>query len=139
MPVDYNRKPIVDGRIKRLIDRYRIIMATDRTVANICRQKHISRKTYYRRIDNYAQDGVLGLLDKQRNSSQKEILQGEIRSIVHSDPKLGCRKISDRLKQSGIKRSHTAIYNILSQEGLSTPEERIRYCHMRDRESEMYQ
>lgn len=139
MPVDYNRKPIVDGRIKRLIDRYRIIMATDRTVTNICLQKHIGRKTYYRHINNYASAGFPALLDRPRKYSPKEILLSQIRMIALSDPELGCRRISDRLKQSGIKRSHTAIYNILSQEGLSTPEERIRYCHMRDRESEMYQ
>lgn len=137
MIANYNRR-----QVKTLISRFKLLMATDHTVANICRQKGISRKTYYRRLDDYALGGLPGLMDRPRklnNRSQKEMLHSEIRSIVRSDPKLGCRKISDRLKEAGIKRCFKTISNILREEGLNARQKRMRHCDAFERESEMYQ
>jgi len=142
MQINDNSKPIPRRQVKTLIHRFKILMSTNHSASGVSRQKKISRKTYYRHVNDYSAQGLPGLLNKPRKSNnhfQKEILLSEIRSIVRSNPKLGCRKISDRLKQAEIKRCYKTINNILKREGLRTENERVRYCDMQDRESEMYQ
>jgi DNA-directed RNA polymerase specialized sigma54-like protein len=138
MQINDNSKQLTDGQIKTLIDRYRLLMATDHTVTNICRQKRVSRDTYYRHIDNYFTQGLSGLLDSH-NQPAKETLISMIRGIARSNPELGCRKISELLKRDGINISYKTVNNYLREECLSKVSERIKYRADCEAEMEMYQ
>ena len=142
MQVDYNSKPIPRRQIKTLIHRFKILMSTNHSASGVSRQKKISRDKYYRVVNNYAAGGLPALLDKSRaphNRLETKALHGEIICTALHNPKAGFREISDRLRQSGITRCFKTINNILRKEGLSKPDERIRFRETQDRESEMYQ
>ena len=125
MQVDYNSKPLPDGQIKTLIRWFKIMMQINHTAANICCQNNISRKTYYRRIDNYAQDGVLGLLDKSRAHhshplTKPEDIQDRIIRLATDRPELGYKKIFRIHCNDDMAIKARTVQNILKKNKLNT-------------------
>jgi len=138
MLIHNNYEKLTDQQKRTLKRRFKILMSTNHSASGVCRQEGISRDTYYRHINAYFVKGLCGLWDLH-NQPEKETLISMIRSIVRSNPELGCRKISELLKRDEINISYKTVNNYLCKECLSKVSERIKYRDDCEAEREMYQ
>ena len=96
------------------------------TMAELCREFGISRKTGYKIFDRYQECGLQGLTDRNRRpyrySNQLPFqVENHILNVKHEHPSWGARKIRERLTRrfSGILiPAKSTIHAVLDRYGL---------------------
>jgi len=109
-----------------LISKYFKLMATPKsqrkfTVSDLCESAGISRKTFYKWLNRYKDEGEAGLIDRPRRPKKIKRTPAFIISLVYETREKfnwGAKKIESHLKrQYGIKVSHTTIQKYLELGG----------------------
>lgn len=123
----------VEEQRQQLIDSYH---DGKKSLADICRQFGISRKTAYKWLARYQQEGSNGLKDRSKaphhqNQKTNEEVINHIIALKHQREAWGPKKIRARLKEDWPSISFpstTTIGNILEEHGLTIPRKyRKRY------------
>jgi transposase InsO family protein len=109
----------------------KLVLEETESIATLCRRFGISRKSGYKWIDRYSEEGEAGLVDRSHrplqfsNQSYRE-KEEEIISVRLKHPSWGGRKIKAYLeRQTGIKcAAASTITAILGRNGLLLPVQR---------------
>lgn len=105
------------------------------SMASLCREFGISRKTGYKIVDRYAECGLEGLTDRARRPHRyanqlPEQIEAAIVAAKREKPSWGARKIRERLirrlPQEVKVPACSTIHAILDRHGLVTPAKRSR-------------
>lgn len=122
----------MEDQRKEFID---VFLSQELRLADLCREFSISRKTAYKWIARYQDEGMAGLKDKSRarlsQSRIDEAIENRIIEIKTSRKALGPKKILPLLERElplEACPSKTTIENVLKRHGLVTPRKlRKRY------------
>jgi hypothetical protein len=125
----WNECSVMDERLQFVARRL-----AGETMAELCREFGISRKTAYKIFDRYRECGMQGLTDRSRRpyryANQLPFqVENFILNVKHEHPSSGARKIRDRLLRrfSGIPiPAKSTIHAVLDRCGLVERRGRIR-------------
>ncbi|MEM5433257.1 MULTISPECIES: helix-turn-helix domain-containing protein [Cupriavidus] len=114
------------------------------SVSALCERYGISRKTGYKWIERYANEGLNGLNERSRCRHDQERIAYPIRQAVlqlrgHGGTELGPKKIQKRLAErfgEAEVPSRTTIYNILKAAGRIEPRHKRRRFYNEERPHE---
>lgn len=103
------------------------ILNKDKTISSLCREYEISRKTAYKWLNRYKQDGIFGLEDLSKRPSKTNITDSEIHQLIidirNKFPAWGARKLRQYLINQGTNVPSESTFNrILLKHGLITNE-----------------
>jgi len=118
----WKESSVIDERI-----RFVIRLKDGESMAALCREFQISRKTGYKIFDPYAECGVEGLTDRARRPHRDanqlpEQIEAAIVAVRREKPSWGSGKIRERL----LRRLPSTIHAILDRHGLVTRAKRAR-------------
>lgn len=119
-----------DERMKFILE----VEAAERPLAEICRAYGISRKTGYKWIGRYEQEGVAGLADRSRAPHHRpnaiaEPIQQQVLELRSERPYWGERKLHsvlDRERPQQHWPAPSTIGSLLKRHGLTHPQRRRR-------------
>ncbi len=99
--------------------------AENHSVVETCQKYNIDRTSFYKFKKRFQQDGFEGLKNKshRHHSYQQKVtseIETEILDIAIHNPKIGSRKISNKLKEKGIILNFNTINRILQKNKCST-------------------
>lgn len=104
------------------------------TMAELCRHFDISRKTGYKTLKRFDQDGLSGLLDRSRAphdhpNAVSELVEQAVIAARHAHPRWGPKKLKAwlRRREPGVSWPAVSTFGeILSRHGLTVPRRRRR-------------
>lgn len=99
-------------------------------VSKACQVFGISRTLYYRWLQRYKAEGILGLGKKRGNVSPANKtssgVEGQVLDLIFQYPEYGPQAIMYLMDDLGYKLSTSAVYNIMKRRGLNTKSKRIK-------------
>ncbi len=132
----WKESSVMDERI-----RFVIRLKDGESMAALCREFQISRKTGYKIFERYEECGLEGLTDRARRPHRyanqlPEQIEAAIVAAKREKPNWGARKIRERLLRrlpSEVKvPARSTIHAILDRHGLSDPHQAIADSHRRN-------
>ena len=120
--------------------RFVIRLKDGESMAALCREFQISRKTGYKIFERYEECGLEGLTDRARRPHRyanqlPEQIEAAIVAAKREKPNWGARKIRERLLRrlpSEVKvPARSTIHAILDRHGLVTPGQAIAHSYRR--------